>query len=87
MSMGEAVTSRLDEISRKLNARETLSFDDVADLFVNTSSGQYAMSHGISREDFLEKLHARFPDEKELNAWVMAASDLFDAFIERGKMQ
>jgi hypothetical protein len=58
------MTIDLDAIYAKM-AAGTCTYDDAADLFMNSLTGQ---STGVSREEFIERLRAKLPTQEALAA-------------------
>lgn len=70
----------LDALFDKIQAG-TMTYEDTADLFLLTMVGQPA---GVTRDEMLARLRARFQDTVALNAFLQASLGQFDALV-RGR--
>lgn len=57
---------------------DRMTHEEAADLFMSTAVGR---STGVSREQFLAMLRARFPTEVELSAFIQTAKALLDVSL------
>lgn len=75
------MTNSVDSIEARLRAGEDISYDDAADLFQFTQTGQ---AYGVERAEILVYIRARFPTEAALSASMREHLAAFDALVRRG---
>jgi hypothetical protein len=73
------MTDRLDEIAAKLRSGQDITHDEAADLFELTMIGNAMMIYnGLTRNDIVARLRARFPDAAALGAHLRPLLAAFD---------
>jgi hypothetical protein len=65
-------------------AAGTATYEHAADLFMGSMAGRMS---GVSREEFLTRLRAKFPTQELLSAYLSASLATFNAAISGGPIQ